>query len=392
MERIRRINFSIICIYSILTIFILPSIDTTIKRKVFIAIFMFINTIYILNNIKYFMKIKFRTKNIIAMNILIITIIANILVTKYSIGFTVMLSLYVIVINLSFDKNIRDIHINRNLNKIIYLLMIISIILQFITPKSVTNGKYTLLFVKDKNYSAIILFLFFIYCDKNKFMIGRVLCILISFILNSRAYQMMLISLFIIKICRKHINIFMNKLKLNNSYNIIIISTIGIILFSNYWINNIAIGSVKNYQEGLNDLSNKMRFAANLNALEVIKKDDKNGHLLLYGYDYDIVDVFGINENQAFAQSDNYGVRVVQPHNSILNVVIKSGIIISIFYFYVISKTIDIYFLEDNLEYIIPYFLNILFLHGLLDTDYLLFFLIVISLPICKKKYTKGEI
>ncbi len=52
------------------------------------------------------------------------------------------------------------------------------------------------------------------------------------------------------------------------------------------WVYKVAIDGVKEYQQGLNDTSNKMRFVANIYAIDLIKNNKEE--LIFYGYDNDL--------------------------------------------------------------------------------------------------------
>lgn len=55
------------------------------------------------------------------------------------------------------------------------------------------------------------------------------------------------------------------------------------------WVYKVAIDGVKEYQQGLNDTSNKMRFVANIYAIDLIKNNKEE--LIFYGYDNDFKDI-----------------------------------------------------------------------------------------------------
>lgn len=55
------------------------------------------------------------------------------------------------------------------------------------------------------------------------------------------------------------------------------------------WVYKVAIDGVKEYQQGLNDTSNKMRFVANIYAIDLLKNNKEK--LIFYGYDNDFKDI-----------------------------------------------------------------------------------------------------
>ena len=90
---------------------------------------------------------------------------------------------------------------------------------------------------------------------------------------------------------------------------------------------------VGEYQSSWNDTSNAIRTRSNIYATSLILTEKE---LMFYGYDDDIKKVLGVeDENTATLYS---GYRLVQPHNLILNLLLKHGVIFTIFYVYLLSK------------------------------------------------------
>ncbi|MCC5425073.1 O-antigen ligase domain-containing protein, partial [Clostridium botulinum] len=170
-------------------------------------------------------------------------------------------------------------------------------------------------------------------------------------------------------------------------YKLFILMFIITVSISYIWVYKVAIDGVKEYQQGLNDTSNKMRFVANIYAIDLIKNNKEE--LIFYGYDNDFKDIFSIYDYEIDLHRRFMGVRLVQPHNSILNINIRSGIIFSLLYFYILSRIIDKLYTKDNLEYILPYLFSTLFLHELLNRKFLVFWLILLCLPSNKVFFTK---
>ncbi|WP_416494386.1 O-antigen ligase family protein [Clostridium botulinum] len=274
------------------------------------------------------------------------------------------------------------------LNRTIYVMCLVSIIIQLMLGRySTINGKISLSIIGDKNFSGVVMILFFMYCAKNKFYLGEVLSVFTILILDSRASLITLILFFIVRLFKDTIWSVLQKLRLNKVYKLFALMLIIIISISYIWVSRVTIYGVKEYQQSLNDTSNKMRFVANIYAIDLIKNNKKE--LMFYGYDNDFKDIFGIYDYEIDSHRKFMGVRLVQPHNSIINVTIRTGIIFSLLYFYILSRIIDKLYTKDNLEYILPYLFSALFLHELLNSRFLMFWVIVLCLPINKIIRTK---
>ena len=90
----------------------------------------------------------------------------------------------------------------------------------------------------------------------------------------------------------------------------------------------------------MNDTSNAIRFNSNLYAIEQISKDPL---LIFRGYDIDIRRVMNIgnpfgDKDTLLASASLHGYRVVQPHHAVINLLLKHGVLYTIFYFAVFSK------------------------------------------------------
>ncbi|MCS4520484.1 hypothetical protein JTT02_16640 [Clostridium botulinum] len=76
---------------------------------------------------------------------------------------------------------------------------------------------------------------------------------------------------------------------MNKVYKLFALMLIIIISISYIWVSRVTIYGVKEYQQSLNDTSNKMRFVANIYAIDLIKNNKKE--LMFYGYDNDFKDI-----------------------------------------------------------------------------------------------------
>lgn len=380
MEKLKTLNIKMICICIILIFFLVPRAFQSAFKFLFLILFMYGNLIFVLKN-----KIKFRFNysNIIKINLAFFGYLLICFITPYSIIFTTSTLMFLGMAYVCFTTNELDNLFSERAYKLVYFICLISIFVQLIRgDQNVINGKIALSILGDKNYSGVIMFLFFMYCDKRKFYLGKIVSIMSILILESRASLLIIIILLFTKVFKKIIYSSLKKIKLDKTYKLFIIMSIFSVIFSYFWTFNVAINGLKDYQEGLNDGSNKMRFAANVYAIEALKNDKK---LLLYGYDEDFDKIAGIDSENRDYHTRFMGARLVQPHNSILNIFIKCGVLVSLVYFYVLSKLIDKKYNIDNIEYILSYFVSCLFLHRLLDGTFLILWAIILCIPV--KKY-----
>ncbi|APQ76564.1 O-antigen ligase domain-containing protein [Clostridium botulinum] len=383
MNKLKKLNFNMVFLYVLLTFFVIPRDLQGEFKIIFIIGFFLINIICIsINNI----EIKLKKSDVLLYFFIIAISIVILIISPYTIIFTIGTFVFLVIAQMSVSKKH---YIFKNyLNRTIYVMCLVSIIIQLMLGRySTINGKISLNIIGDKNFSGVVMILFFMYCAKNKFYLGEVVSVFTILILDSRASLITLILFFIVRLFKDTIWSVLQKLRLNKVYKLFALMLIIIISISYIWVSRVTIYGVKEYQQSLNDTSNKMRFVANIYAIDLIKNNKKE--LMFYGYDNDFKDIFGIYDYEIDSHRKFMGVRLVQPHNSIINVIIRTGIIFSLLYFYILSRIIDKLYTKDNLEYILPYLFSALFLHELLNSRFLMFWIIVLCLPINKIIRTK---
>lgn len=378
MKKVIDINLNLMYIYVLLIFFIVhPNFHWVVKLG-FISAFLLINLMYYC---KY--KITVKTTNFILFNIVLFIYIVYILFSTYDKVFSILSILFLLIVYLAINKNEKiEIKTSTKVSyreKLIYLVFFISIIVQITLGKSEHHKGYmVLLFQGDKNYSGVVMFLFFLYCYKNNFFLGKVFTLMVSIFIGSRALFMMIILFYIIRMNREFYFKLLRKVGLMKIENLLISVFVFSILFSYFWVYVVSVDNLKEYQSGLNDESNRMRFVANIYAVDLIIE---NKELLLYGYGDSFKEVFNI-DNDIYSTHPTYlGTRIVQPHNSILNIIIKIGVLPSLVYFFILSKILKKLYNKDNIEYIIPYMINTMFLHQMLDTNFMIFWILVLYIP-----------
>ncbi|MBT2756711.1 hypothetical protein J7E71_12170 [Mesobacillus foraminis] len=258
-----------------------------------------------------------------------------------------------------------------------YYLMCISLVVQIILSYKM-NGSISLIIGWDKNYTGVILFLFFAFCYKRNKSFGILLSLISAAFLDSRGFILMIALFYSILIFRSPIYNLLKTFIFKKMFRILTFLLIFICAFSYFWVYSIASQGTVDYQEGLNDGSNKMRFVANIKTFELIKE---NKNIVFYGFDNDLKKELGIESDNYSSHPRYLGARLVQTHNSILSIIIKTGFMFSFIYLLILSKILDKYFVKENIEYIFPFLASSMIMHSLLNTSLLLFWVLILHLP-----------
>lgn len=271
--------------------------------------------------------------------------------------------------------------IDKVINIIITIRLIFNLIMGLMNSNSLING-LVLSSSIDKNYTGVIIFLFLNWSLKRKNWCGVIICLIYSLIIQSRLLVIAIILMTILNLLfriieKSKFNIlrkFSNRLldlKTFGIFNLTIIFTLIITIFSYVMVEFVNIDSISDYQESLNDKSNAIRVRANIYAIEDIKE---NPSLILIGYDNNIRNVLGVTDNSTFY----LGLRLVQPHNYLLNFFLRYGIILSLIYNIVLCNILSKVWNRENLPFILTYLFMNMFMHSLLSTKYLVLFLYVL--------------
>ena len=147
-------------------------------------------------------------------------------------------------------------------------------------------------------------------------------------------------------------------------------------LLSYIWVFYISDSSYVGHREGLNDVSNRMRFVSILKGFSLIGQDSR---MAFWGLGDGIYDALGLSSSMGNVAY--LGVRLVQPHNSLLSIVVKMGIIPALFYFICLSGIVGRFVRHENIEYIIPYALNAMLMHSFFERGWLVMWVFVLMTP-----------
>lgn len=201
----------------------------------------------------------------------------------------------------------------------------------------------------DKNYAAFIVFLMFMIYMKFKFWPGIIYpFIFFVFCNKSRGLVLCLLVFFVIHFGKRFIKRTF-RAKRFFTFAFCIISTVAIIGFSYLFMYGTAFSVIGGYRDSLVDSSNKMRFNANIYAVNLIM----NNNLLWSGFGSDLTVQIGVDDGMGdgMVNLQYNGFRLVQSHDSVINIITRVGIIPALLYLYVFGLIADKYKSYENIEY-----------------------------------------
>lgn len=233
----------------------------------------------------------------------------------------------------------------------------------------------------DVNVGALPLFAFYGYCDSKKYKIWMPIAVLTTIFSRDSRGNLLIVGLFLIIKSIKFVyqkrgkKCFVKPGTTRKTFLIIMGATILTIAFSFFWTFSVSLGGVSDYHNSLNDDSNAVRFRANVYTVgQVFGSTD----FILFGYDDDIRTALGDIDNHTNYQTF-LGYRLVQSHNSILNMFMKNGIIFTLIYIFLLSGLLKKYYDWEHIEYWLPYLSGAMLVHGMFITGYLFALLICLD-------------
>ncbi|MGN0414033.1 MAG: hypothetical protein ACI4FX_00905 [Agathobacter sp.] len=291
--------------------------------------------------------------------------------------FVFLFSLYVLVQNKYLEKE----HSTGDWFYYLMLFLMILSVFMSIYYKSSYSGNFYFGMNRDKNYSAIIVFLFFMYSNKRGKLGGILFAFIYALTLNdSRSYLLLLILFYVVMWLQNPIYKIINKTKLNRMFVVFTVLFIIMVFFTIFWVFNVSVSNVSTYHKSLIDMANQERFVGNYRGLEMLQRDKS---IRIWGYGSNYNSVLGLDEYVMYR-----GVRLQPVHNSLFNPLIRMGILVGLIYLFVVSKLIDHYYVKENLSYIIPFVINAMFVHSMFENLWLVFWVVILSLD--KRTYNFG--
>lgn len=228
----------------------------------------------------------------------------------------------------------------------------------------------------DNNYAGVTIFLFFLFAEKRNMFGRKVLFIAILLAgTKSRSYLLLFAVFYFIRLLKK-MKLRLPRLDRKRLLVLFVIAIVVILAFSYVWVNVISVGQLLAYRTSLNDLSNRVRFSANIYAWEEVLTN-LNFTTLFTGYGGSLKEIMGIPHDDNVLYN---GVRLVVPHNMILNTLVSMGWIPGIVFWWFMLCFISKYCTSENYEYIFPFLLNGMFL-ATNKPGFLILWLLVVALP-----------
>lgn len=226
----------------------------------------------------------------------------------------------------------------------------------------------------DQNYTAFLSLIFlYIFINKRKWICATcsIICI---FLTTSRAgiiFATALILLYILNQLKKKkdiLPVISNKKYIICCLLIFLIAPLFTYIISYLWVSVLTANGIVGYKEGINDISNAIRFSSNINAFLKYFSDIK---VIIFGVDYDIYSFLGINTIDPSNGAVFNGFRVVQPHNVYLNLLLREGAGFYLIHFFILSIFLSKYRGTSLTIFTTIIILYSLFMHSLL-TNYFL--------------------
>lgn len=237
--------------------------------------------------------------------------------------------------------------------------------------------------IGEKNYTAVFVFCVFLYSNKRRYLSGIVLAfVYAAFLTQSRSFLLLLLLFYFFWFMPEKIKTFLDNHKIH-FFIIFLLLFIAIAVFSFYWVYNVSVSGLVDYKAGLNDGSNRMRFVANIKAFQMLAEPSKT---LLWGYSDHLLEALGVtSENYAY-HTHFLGVRLVQPHNSLINPLVTMGIVPGVIYWYILADLLNKFNTKENLPYIFPFVVNAMIMHSMFELQWLVFWIFILAIPQQKRK------
>lgn len=238
----------------------------------------------------------------------------------------------------------------------------------------------------DKNRTALFVFLYFCFSLKRKKLVGIALSLLYPAVYAGRQYLMMMAIVVVVLVIAKILGVPADKRSIRISpvwfFSFFAVAMVLMVEFSRYWIREVIPTGLVEYKTGLNDHSNALR-TVSIDFIATHVAD--NPHFLFYGYDARIFEVLGINIGDTRAGSTFYvdGIyRLVQPHQEVLNVLVKEGAAFTIVYFAALAVLLSRFTRSfEDLAMVGGYMVGSIFLHEMFITQSLLMLAFVLAQP-----------
>lgn len=375
-------SYLILLFWALINIALVPEFKTIIKLQNIIALpTLCLGILFIIDAFNNCGKIFFRGQVLFITGIVLASLILSMLGSYAQLVVTVRVYavLGILLFYLRYKGSINQ-QKEKSIAELFYCFMLFVIMINIILYWG-WDFNYNFYFpgLMDKNYTGVLVFLFLILSIKLRHLSGIFISIVyMVFMTDSRSFYGMLAIFFFIKIFRNTFVNIIGALNLKKAISHFVVLFLGIIVLSMFWISYVSINPLASYKEGLNDGSNKMRFVANVYALDRIRD---NPQFIYKGLGDHIKEGLGIDSENYSQHTKVMGVRLVQPHNCFINMMLKIGVVQAVVYFLLLAYILDKMKSYNNIEFYFPYIINACFMHSLLDGPFLVIwtFILMIS-------------
>lgn len=318
-------------------------------------------------------------KNISVIFVVLICFILSFLFSEYSQNFTILNFILLFCLFGVISRDDIEADYPELFGNIFYYSLLFFLLFSFLKAYIFDAEEITFTTLSDANYVGVFVFLFFLLSNKMGKISGVILGIVYAFVFNgSRSYLLLMILFYCFRLFSSRIDSFIKKYNIGFR-KIIFALFLASVLLSLIWTFIISANGTTAWHESLNDLSNRMRFVANVYAFLQFG----NIKSWFFGYGFSIMDALGItgSADVVYYTRNFLGVKLVQPHNSYINLLLRMGIIPGICYLSVFGDILSRTKANTNIAYYLPYLIDAMFMHSFFNGKWLILYIIIIILP-----------
>jgi hypothetical protein len=358
--------------YAFVSLFIIPY-GTFPYAKIFIPMILAVFGLELIDG-----KITITLADILlSIGIILTNIIPELSLNRFSDAITIIVLLF---------KYKGLIIINKFFLKTIYWLSLISTVYHILFSRYSGDQSTIILNSPDPNFSGFLALLLFLFCYRNKYLLGILICLSCIFLLWSRNYLLALIVFAILLCLEKFAPVFFkNFYQKANIVRIILVFiflNLSILFYSFYYTEKISspvsLGISRNDLNrffALQDDSNWYRFNANKEFFELLENDPKI--MLLGAPSSELAKIKADNETENY---DNLLAHGVPPHNSVFHFIFTRGVLFSGFYFLAFSVILKRLYRIESFKYLFPILIFGLFLHSIYSGAFIIFIVSIMSM------------
>lgn len=358
--------------YAFVSLFIIPY-GTFPYAKIFIPMIIAIFGLELIDG-----KVTITLADILlSIGILLTNIIPDLSLSRFSDAITIIILLF---------KCKKQVLINRAFLTVMYSLAMITTVYHILFSRYSGDENTIILNNPDPNFSGFLALLLFLFCYKNKFLLGVLICLSCIFLLWSRNYLLALVVFFILlsleNFAPTFFKNFYKKASIVKITLLFIFLNLIVLFYSLYYVekvnSSVSLGLLRNDPNrfiSVEDDSNWYRFNANKEFFELLKN---NQEIMLFGASFaEPVKIKTDNEAENY---NNLLPRRVPPHNSVFHFIFIRGVLFSSFYFLAFTSILKRLYYPENFKYLFPILIFGLFLHSIYSGAFMIFIVSIMSM------------